>query len=50
MPKFVRKGELREATESLLVSVTVEIDKVAAYLEELKKEQAALRKRLEAED
>jgi hypothetical protein len=50
MAKLKRKGELREATEGLLVSVSVEIEKEEEYLESLKKEKAALKKRLEEEE
>jgi hypothetical protein len=47
--KFVRKGELRDATEELVVSIEVEIDKTEKYLSELRKERLLLKSKLEEE-
>ncbi len=45
-----RKGELREATESLVVSLEVEIEEGNEYVKALRSELALLRKKLEQED
>jgi hypothetical protein len=45
-----RKGELREATESLIISLNVEIDSQQGYIDALKKERDLLRKKLEEDE
>jgi hypothetical protein len=47
---FKRKGELREATESLIVSIEVEISKTQDYLVSLQKERTSLKGKLEQQD
>jgi hypothetical protein len=50
MSRDRRKGELREATESLLISVKVVISRVTAELEALQKERAFLQKKLDEQE